>query len=145
MSTTDATTYDPAVHGAAAHGHDEPYDAELHSHGDTHGHGTLRSYTVGFILSVILTAIPFVLVMTGALAAGVTAAIIIACAVAQILVHTVCFLHVNTKAEGGWTLIAYIFTAVILFITIAGSLWIMYHLNTNMMPGMMTGTVSTTP
>jgi cytochrome o ubiquinol oxidase operon protein cyoD len=125
---------------------DANLDPVLHDHGDTHGHGSYRSYLIGFVLSVILTAIPFWLVMANPLPEpGVVAALIIGFAVAQILVHTVCFLHVNTKAEGGWTLLAYVFTAVILFITIAGSLWIMYHLNTNMMPGMPTGQVSTTP
>lgn len=118
----------------------------VHAHGDAHGHGSKRSYLVGFALSSVLTAIPFWLVMANPLNnPGVTAALVIAFAVIQILVHTVCFLHVNTQGEGGWTLIAYVFTGVILLITIAGSLWIMYHLNTNMMPGMMTGQVSTTP
>ncbi|MFC7536731.1 cytochrome o ubiquinol oxidase subunit IV [Sphingomonas sp. GCM10030256] len=121
-------------------------DPALHAHGDTHGHGSKRSYLVGFALSAVLTAIPFWLVMAKPIASmGVTAALVIAFAVIQILVHTVCFLHVNTQGEGGWTLIAYVFTGVILLITIAGSLWIMYHLNTNMMPGMMTGQVATTP
>ena len=121
-------------------------DPALHAHGDTHGHGSKRSYLVGFGLSAILTAIPFWLVLARPIESlAVTSILIIAFAVAQILVHTVCFLHINTQGEGGWTLVAYVFTAVILFITIAGSLWIMYHLNTNMMPGMMTGTVSTTP
>ena len=121
-------------------------DPALHTHGDTHGHGSKRSYLVGFALSAVLTAIPFWLVMANPLGnSGVTAALVIAFAVVQILVHTFCFLHVNTQGEGGWTLIAYIFTAVILFITIAGSVWIMYHLNTNMMPGMQTGEVSYTP
>ncbi|MCL6683974.1 cytochrome o ubiquinol oxidase subunit IV [Sphingomonas alba] len=110
-------------------------DAELHAHGDTHGHGSYRSYTIGFILSVILTAVPFWLVMAHPIAnAGVTAAFVIVFAALQILVHTVCFLHVNSEAEGGWTLMAYMFTAILLIITIAGSLWIMYHLNSNMMP-----------
>lgn len=122
------------------------HDAALHAHGDTHGHGSLRSYLTGFVLSVVLTAIPFWLVMADPIGnRAVTAVIVILCAVAQIVVHTVCFLHVDTKAEGGWTLIAYVFTAVILVITIAGSLWIMYHLNSNMMPGMMTGQMSQTP
>ena len=121
-------------------------DRELHAHGDTHGHGSKKSYLVGFALSSILTAIPFWLVMADPIGnPGITAAAVIIFAVLQILVHTICFLHVNAQAEGGWTLIAYIFTAVILFITIAGSLWIMYHLNTNMMPGIMSGQVSTTP
>ncbi|MFL6734866.1 MAG: cytochrome o ubiquinol oxidase subunit IV [Sphingomicrobium sp.] len=124
---------------------DANLDQSLHSHGDTQGHGSMRSYLVGFLLSVVLTAIPFWAVMSGALSPAATAVVIIAAAIAQILVHTVCFLHVTTKAEGGWTLIAYVFTAVLLLILIAGSLWIMYHINTNMMPGMMTGEVSYTP
>lgn len=110
------------------------------------GHGSKRSYLIGFALSAVLTAIPFWLVMSGVLAnPGLTSALVILFAVVQILVHTICFLHVNTQAEGGWTMLAYIFTAVILLITITGSLWIMYHLNSNMMPGMMSGQMSETP
>jgi cytochrome o ubiquinol oxidase operon protein cyoD len=121
-------------------------DPDLHAHGDTMGHGSRRSYLIGFALSAVLTAIPCWLVMANPLGnPRATAVAVILFAVVQILVHTVCFLHVNTQAEGGWTLIAYIFTAVILFITIAGSLWIMYHLNSNMMPGMMAGQMSDAP
>ncbi len=110
------------------------------------GHGSKRSYLVGFGLSAILTAIPFWLVMSDILAnPALTSALVILFAVLQILVHTFCFLHVNTQAEGGWTMLAYIFTAVILLITIAGSLWIMYHLNSNLMPGTMIGEMSDTP
>jgi cytochrome o ubiquinol oxidase subunit IV len=116
-------------HHAGVHGHD------AHAHGEMEGHGTRKSYLIGFLLSVVLTAIPFWLVMTGVLQdTRVTAILIIALAVVQILVHTVYFLHVNTRSEGGWTLLAYAFAAVIILIVIAGSLWIMYHLNTNMMP-----------
>jgi len=117
----------------------------LDAHGDAVGHGSMRSYLIGFLLSVVLTAIPFWAVMSGAVSPMVAAVTIIAAAVLQILVHTICFLHVNTRAEAGWTLIAYVFTAVLLLILIAGSLWIMYHMHTNMMPGMMTGEVSYTP
>lgn len=132
-----------SAHPADAPGNTDP---ALHAGGDEHGHGSKRSYLVGFALSAVLTAIPFWLVMAGPIAdRNVTSALVIGFAVVQILVHTVCFLHVNTTGEGGWTLVAYLFTAVILFITIAGSLWIMYHLNSNMMPGMMTGQMSQTP
>jgi len=124
---TDATH--TARHEDDAHAHDA-----VHSHGDTHDHGSRRGYVIGFLTSVVLTAIPFWLVMTGTLSSQWTAILIIAFAVVQIGVHTAAFLHVNTKAEGGWTLLAYAFTAVIVLIVIAGSLWIMYHLNTNMMP-----------
>lgn len=136
MSSTSAT---------AAEGSPDA-DTELHAHGDTHGHGSRRSYLIGFALSAVLTAIPFWLVMADPIGDnGVTSVAVILLAVIQVLVHTVCFLHVNTQAEGGWTLVAYVFTAVILLITILGSLWIMYHLNTNMMPGLMSGTTATTP
>jgi len=112
-----------ATHSHADHGHDEA------------PHYTRRGYLIGFLLSVVLTAVPFWLVMTGALQnPTATAILIIGFAMAQIIVHTVCFLHVNTRAEGGWTLMAYIFTAVLVVIVLAGSLWIMYHLNSNMMP-----------
>lgn len=102
-----------------------------HSHGP---HVSRRAYLVGFLLSVVLTAVPFWLVMTGALDAQATAWAIVGAAVVQIMVHTVCFLHVNTSSESGWTLLAYVFTAVVVLIVISGSLWIMYHIDTNMMP-----------
>ena len=110
-----------------------------------HSHGTRRGYLIGFGLSVILTAAPFWLVMTGALGDPQATAIwVVALAFAQIVVHTLFFLHVNTQSEGGWTLLALVFTVVIVAIVIAGSLWIMHHLNGNMMP-MMPGSPPSTP
>lgn len=105
------------------------------THDDVHSHGSRRSYLLGFLLSVVLTAIPFWLVMTGVLVSVQAAALtVFALALVQIMVHVVFFLHVDTRAEGGWTLIAFVFTTVIVAITIGGSIWIMYHLDTNMMP-----------
>jgi cytochrome o ubiquinol oxidase operon protein cyoD len=111
-------------------------DHQDHAHGDSHGHGTLRSYLIGFGLSVILTAIPFWLVMTGMLESKTaTALAIMAFAVMQIFVHMIYFLHMNARSQGGWTLMALIFTLVLVVIALTGSLWVMYHLNANMMPG----------
>ena len=111
--------------------------SRLHDHGDTLGHGTRRGYLIGFVLSVILTAVPFWLVMTGALHdAQTTALLIFGLALVQIMVHVIYFLHLDTRAEGGWILMAFVFNIVIIGITIGGSIWVMYHLNTNMMPPM---------
>ena len=108
-----------------------------HAH-DDETHFTLRGYLAGFAVAAVLTAIPFWLVMTRAIpSTAITAALLVFFAVAQIMVHTFAFLHVNAKVQGGWTLVAYVFTAVLVVITIGGSLWIMHHLNLNMMPGMM--------
>lgn len=115
--------------------HDSLPDAHArHDVEDDHAHGSRRSYLIGFLLSVVLTAVPFWLAMAGVLDARLTAVIVVAMAVIQIVVHTVFFLHVNTRSEGGWTLLSLVFTAVIIVIVIAGSLWIMFHLHGNMMP-----------
>jgi cytochrome o ubiquinol oxidase operon protein cyoD len=113
---------------------DATHDESAHGHGGTQLHLSRRGYLIGFLLSVVLTAGPFWLAMTGTLDARTAAMVIIAAAVIQILVHTICFLHVNTTSENGWTLLAYAFAAVMVLIVISGSLWIMYHLNQNMMP-----------
>jgi cytochrome o ubiquinol oxidase subunit IV len=108
-----------------------------HGHEDGHAHGSLKSYLIGFGLSVILTAVPFWLVMTGALESKqATGLIIMAFAVVQIVVHMIFFLHMSVRSENGWTMMALIFTLVLVVITLTGSLWVMYHLNTNMMPSM---------
>ncbi len=109
----------------------EGHAATLHAP----AHGTLRGYLSGFGLSVLLTAIPFALVMTGVLDSKEATAIAIAAfAAAQIVVHMVYFLHMNTRSEGGWTMMALIFTLILVVIALAGSTWVMYHLNANMMP-----------
>ena len=106
-----------------------------HPHAEAASHGSRRGYLIGFGLSAVLTALPFWLVMSGVLGdPRVTAAVVVAFAFVQIVVHTLCFLHVNTQSEGGWTLLALLFTVVIVAIVVSGSLWIMYHLNANMMP-----------
>ena len=101
---------------------------------EAHNHGSVKSYMIGFVLSVILTAIPFALVMTGVLPKQATALLVMGFAVVQIVIHMVYFLHMNSKSEGGWTMLALIFTVIVVVIALSGSLWVMYHLNTNMMP-----------
>jgi cytochrome o ubiquinol oxidase operon protein cyoD len=97
------------------------------------GHG--NGHRIGSVLAIILTVIPFWLVMSEQpLAPGWMAAIIFAFAIVQIVVHVLFFLHLDTRSEGGWTLLAFLFTTVIVVLTIGGSIWVMYHLNTNMMP-----------
>lgn len=125
MSTHDRTLPDDA------HGHDDDHDEGM-------PHSTFRGYMTGFILSIILTAIPFWLVMTHTFeTSSTTALLLLLCAAIQIVVHMIYFLHMNAKAEGGWTMLALIFTIVLVVITLSGSLWVMFHLNQNMMPGMM--------
>jgi cytochrome o ubiquinol oxidase operon protein cyoD len=115
--------------GHDTHGHDD------HHHEDEGPHSTVKGYTIGFVLSVILTVIPFWLVMGKVFeSSSTTAFVILGFAAVQIVVHMIYFLHMNTRVEGGWSMLALIFTLVLVVITLAGSLWVMYHLNHNMMP-----------
>jgi cytochrome o ubiquinol oxidase operon protein cyoD len=108
-----------------------------HGHDASPGHSTLRGYLIGFGLSVVLTAVPFWLVMTGVLDSKLaTAFVVMALAVVQIVVHMIFFLHMDAKSEGGWSLMALLFTLILVVIALTGSLWVMYHLNANMMPAM---------
>ena len=100
-------------------------------------HGSVTSYIVGFVLSVLLTAIPFALVMTHAAPAAILIPAVIGVGAIQILVHLVCFLHMSTHPSQFWNNAAFAFAVIIVGILVIGSLWIMYHLNMNMMPGMM--------
>ena len=109
--------------------------ADDHHHGDGHAHSTFSGYMLGFVLSVMLTAIPFWLVMSGTLPSKqITALVIMAFAVVQIIVHMIYFLHMSPKSENGWSMMALIFTIVMVVIALSGSLWVMNHLNSNMMP-----------
>ena len=120
-----------------AHGGHEIDPRSVHGHHHDAGipHATLKGYLTGFVLSVILTAIPFWLVMGKVFPDNkTTVLIVLAFAVVQILVHMVYFLHLNTSSEGGWNMLALIFTLVLVVIALTGSLWVMYHMNVNMMP-----------
>jgi cytochrome o ubiquinol oxidase operon protein cyoD len=98
------------------------------------GAGSLTSYAVGFLLSLVLTAGAFALVIQGrGLPRGLVLPGITALAVAQILVHLRCFLHMDGSSAGRWNLMALIFTVLIMALFVVGTLWIMTDLDFRMM------------
>jgi cytochrome o ubiquinol oxidase operon protein cyoD len=116
---------------------DHSHGADAHGHDSAAFHATTKDYVIGFLLSVVLTAIPFWLVMSGAIAdKSTTGLIIMAFAAVQVVVHMIYFLHMNGKIEGGWNLMAALFTILLVAIILAGSAWVMFHLNYNMMSDM---------
>lgn len=96
-------------------------------------HGSVKSYLIGFILSIILTIIPFGIVMRGGMAESTVVAVLVICAIVQVLIQLGCFLHLNTSSAQRWNLLAILFTGVLVLIVIGGSLWVMYWMNANMM------------
>jgi len=120
----------------SAHAETEHGAAHGHAHDDAGSrHGSFKDYLIGFLLAAALTAIPFWIVIDNVFREPrVAAVVILIFAFVQIVVHMVYFLHMNTRSEGGWTIMALIFTSVLVIITLTGSLWIMAHLDSNMMP-----------
>lgn len=97
------------------------------------GHGSMKSYVIGFVLSLILTALSFGAVMSGALPHGAILPAIVILAVAQLVVQLFYFMHLGSASERDNTAI-FIFTGLIIAIVVAGSLWVMHNANVNMMP-----------
>ncbi|HKR89858.1 MAG TPA: cytochrome o ubiquinol oxidase subunit IV [Phenylobacterium sp.] len=119
---------------AQSHAHAPAHGGD-HGHGHTAGHGSRRDYVTGFLLAGALTAAPFWLVMSRhGESPALIAVIVMGLAMVQVVVHMVYFLHMNRRAEGGWTLMALLFTILLLGIVLSGSLWVMHHLDVNMMP-----------
>ncbi|WP_434998298.1 cytochrome o ubiquinol oxidase subunit IV [Pectobacterium brasiliense] len=96
-------------------------------------HGSVKSYVIGFVLSVILTVIPFSMVMSGTASHSAILFTVMGCAVVQILVHLVYFLHLNTSSEERWNVVALVFAVLIIAIVVVGSIWIMMSAHHNMM------------
>ena len=95
--------------------------------------GSFKSYLTGFVLSLILTVIPFALVMSGTLSSSAILAGIFSAGIVQILVHLHYFLHLDTSSGERWNVLAMIFTLLIIVLFVGGTLWIMFNLNYRMM------------
>ena len=85
---------------------------------------------------MILTAIPFAMVMSGQLSQSVNLIGMLVMGVVQIVVHLVCFLHMNTSSEGRWNLVAFLFTVLIIVMLVGLAIWIMVNADMLMMPWM---------
>lgn len=107
-----------------------------HNHHNVHdaSHGSFKSYTIGFVLSLLLAVIPYLMVYKHMLSAEMLLVSIVVLAILRLLVQLIFFLHLNRESNPRWNLIAFLFTLLILSIIVVGYLWIMYNLWLNMMP-----------
>ncbi|MCS3470669.1 cytochrome o ubiquinol oxidase subunit IV [Pseudomonas sp. Pseusp122] len=103
------------------------------AHHDDASHGSVKSYVIGFVLSIILTAIPFGLVMYPSLSKAATLWIVLIFAVVQVVVHLVYFLHLDRSAAQRNNVTALAFAALVIVLLVGLSLWIMFSIHTEMM------------
>jgi cytochrome o ubiquinol oxidase operon protein cyoD len=91
------------------------------------------SYTSGLGLAVLLTIASFVVAQTNLLwPPGIPVGLVVL-AFAQIGVHLVFFLHIGSGPDQTNNVLALAFGVLIVFLVIAGSVWIIANLNWNMM------------
>ncbi|NWO09290.1 cytochrome o ubiquinol oxidase subunit IV [Chromohalobacter salexigens] len=109
--------------------------SDAHAFHDGGNHGSVKSYVIGLIFSLVLTIIPFWMVMSGGFSNMAVVVTISIMAILQVLVQLIMFMHLDFKTEEGWNVGSFAFTALILAILVGGSLWIMQNLHANMMLG----------
>jgi cytochrome o ubiquinol oxidase subunit IV len=94
----------------------------------------LVGYLTGLGLAILLTATSFFVAGTDLVWQPSIPVALVVLAIAQMGVHLVFFLHITTGPDNTNNVLALAFGVLIVFLVMAGSLWIMANLNHNMMP-----------
>ncbi len=95
------------------------------------------TYVVGLVLAALLTAASFAVVHSELIYGPGIPVALIALAIAQMGVHLVFFLHVTSGPDNTNNVLALAFGVLIVGLVLIGSIWIMAHLDHNLMPGSM--------
>ncbi len=91
-------------------------------------------YITGFALAILLTLASFWVAHTGFIYGPALAVALLVLAVAQMGIHLVFFLHITTDPDNTNNVLALAFGVLIVFLVVFGSIWVMTHMNQNMMP-----------
>jgi cytochrome o ubiquinol oxidase operon protein cyoD len=102
-------------------------------------HGTedikLRSYIIGFVSSIVLTLISYLLVVNQSLSRFKLISIIIGLALVQFTIQLIYFLHLGAERKPRWKFVVFSFMVSVVLILVIGSIWIMDNLNYHMLTG----------
>jgi cytochrome o ubiquinol oxidase operon protein cyoD len=101
------------------------------------GHGSYKSYLIGFAASIALTLLAFLFVEGHHLSGWALNTMIITLCVLQVLVQLVFFLHLGDESKPYWNLICFLFMVMVVAIIVLGSIWIIFDLDSRMMRGIM--------
>ena len=94
----------------------------------------LSTYVIGLGLAVLLTVVSFWAVHTNLIYGPGIPVALAALAVAQMGIHLVFFLHLTTAPDNINNALALAFGVLIVGLIVFGSVWVMDHLNHNMLP-----------
>lgn len=96
--------------------------------------GSIRSYIIGFSLSIALTLVAFGLAGWHLLHGGWLVVSLLGLAIVQFVFQMLFFLHIGSESKPRWKRLVLLLMIVIVIIVILGSIWIMYSLNYRMSP-----------
>lgn len=100
------------------------------------GEGTLKSYILGFLFSILLTVGAYFIVVNQLLTGFLMVVSVMGLGVLQMIVQLFFFLHLGKESKPRWNLGVLLFMALVIAIIVGGSLWIMNNLDYNVMPSM---------
>ena len=96
--------------------------------------GGLQGYVIGYCLAILLTVASFAAAQSDLIYGPAVVSALVVLAIAQMGVHLVFFLHLTTGPDNTNNVLALAFGVFIVVLVVLGSIWIMTHLNHNMMP-----------
>ena len=92
------------------------------------------AYVIGLGFALILTGVSFWVASTSILWSPGVAVGLVVLAIAQMGVHLVFFLHITSGPDNTNNVLALAFGVLIVFLVMIGTIWIMSHMDANMMP-----------
>ena len=96
-------------------------------------HGSVKSYVLGYVLSLLFTFISFIIVDRHLLPTFWLVAAISISALCQTVVQLVLFLHLGSESKPRWNFLVFLFMFLVLSVIVLGSIWIMHNLDYRMM------------
>ncbi|CAI6081749.1 cytochrome o ubiquinol oxidase subunit IV [Cohnella sp. JJ-181] len=104
------------------------HDTHAPHGGDAHeSHGSMKSYVLGFVLSLVLTAIPLILVLNDIVTGNAADVVLLVTAVLQFVVQLFFFMHLKEEKKPRYNLMVLLLGLVIVLTIVAGSIWIMKY------------------
>ncbi len=103
----------------------------MSQHEKTDGRISYLSYVIGFIGSIVTTLLAYVFATQQLWSTEVLVIVIMSIAVVQLIVQMIFFLHIGHGSR--WKAVSFAFTLLVVLIVVIGSIWVMYHLDYNMM------------
>ena len=94
----------------------------------------LRGYIIGLLLAAALTLGSFWSLEEGVIYGPAIVMALIVLGLAQVGVHFVFFLHLTTSPDNTNNALALAFGVLIVSLVFFGSIWVLYHMDHNMIP-----------